>query len=304
MESGPGTPSAKPAKVRVGSRHHVPGAPIGGMALVPVLAVLLLVVLVATWWGGDDETPDPGTASATPVIVPPATPPARKAQASDGGQLRIVEQGFTQLRESVTQTLSPGHGPGRPERYMPVRAAIIVENTSRDQVAIAPNFIARYLDLAGKGVVEYAAKSDENTLSTDAIFPGARVGIAAFFNNSDTTVRTMTVRAVDAVWLPLADARRWVSPVTATNVRTIRSGSPKATIVAFTARSDYSEPRSAVANAIYRDSAGRIIGSSDPSGGHRQHFPAGTADGSITVTDWLPTNLDDSRTQVFLSGVG
>ncbi|MFC6020408.1 hypothetical protein ACFP2T_30090 [Plantactinospora solaniradicis] len=303
MESGPGTPNAKPAKVRVGSRHHVPGAPIGGMALVPVLAVLLLVVFVATWWGGD-ETPDPGTAPATPIMVPPATPPARKAQASDGGQLRIVEQGFIQLRESVAQTLTPGRGPGRPERYMPVRAAIIVENTSRDQVAIAPSFIARYLDPAGKGIVEYAAKSDENILSTDAIFPGARVGIAVFFNNSDTTVRTMTVRAVDAAWLPPADARRWVSPLTATNVRTIRSGSPKATIVAFTARSEYPGPVTAVADAIYRDSAGRIIGSSDAGERHRQHFPAGTADGSITVTDWLPANLDESRTQVFLSRAG
>lgn len=80
--------------------------------------------------------------------------------------------------------------------------------------------------------------------------------------------------------------------------------SPKATIVAFTAHSGYPHTVAAVANAIYRDSSGKVIGSSHIGPLDRQYFPSGTADGSITVTDWLPANLAESRTEVYLTRVG
>ena len=307
MEDGQGAPFAEPPSVAASSRWHVLRTRGGRLALISALAVIVIVtgvvVTVSTRRDGAD-VPGPTAASATPSAAPTAALPPRQAEASDGGVLRIVEQEFNQLHESVELTLTPGHGPGDPAQYKPVRAAIIVENTSKDQVAIAPTFIARYLDPAGRGVVEYAAKSDENTLTTDAIFPGERVGIAAYFNNSDTTVARLTVRAVDAAWLSPVDARPWVSTITATNVKTIRSGSPKAMIVAFTAHSGYPDMVAAVANAIYRDSSGKIIGSSHIGALDRQYFPSGTADGSITVTDWLPANLDESRTQVYLTRAG
>ncbi|MFC7478800.1 hypothetical protein ACFQX7_00280 [Luedemannella flava] len=233
------------------------GWTVAGVVAVLIAAVALAVSAVRD---GGHVIPTGAPTLAAPSTAAPTTLPAPSDRASDGGGLRIVEHGFTQLSITATLTLTPGYGPGRPEPYTPVHSAFIVENTSRDQVALSPTIVVRYLDRAGKAIVEYAAETADKRLTAEVLRPGQRVGIVDYFNISGRKVARVEVRAVGAVWLDPADPRASGSTITADGVSLIRTGVPEASIVAFTAHSAYPATVSAVANAVYRDRAGKILG--------------------------------------------
>jgi hypothetical protein len=275
---------------------------------VMLICVLIGVVLIGTGIGIAVSVGRPGhprggpvTLSASPSTAPTAFP-GTTDQAADGGRLRLVEQGFTQLKQSVTRTLTPGYGPNHPEPYQPVRVGIVVENTSRTQVAAAPKITVRYLDQTGKPVPEQWSGNGAAS-GPGAVFPGQRVGYVAFFSIDAVTVSRVDVQVLGASWMAPTEAAGWTqSPLTATGASLQRTGSPKVSVIAFTAHSGYRGMIGAVPVAIYRDPSGKIVGGShfDQILG-LQHYPPGTAAGSLTVTDWLPADLDPTHIDVYLS---
>ena len=130
------------------------------------------------------------------------------------------------------------------------------------------------------------------------------VAIPDYFNIDSITIATMTARTGSPSWVSLSDSTTWVSRLVAADVTIIRTGSPNATIIAFQAHNEYLSTVTGVAYAVYRDAAGTILGSSHVPAYDPQYFPPGTSQGSITVTDWFPSQLDDSRTEIYLTRIG
>jgi hypothetical protein len=186
---------------------------------------------------------------------------------------------------------------------MPVRVGIVVENTSRDEVAVFPRVAVEYLTASGEAAPEGWSGNGQPT-GVAAIYPGQRAGLAAYFSIDATVIKTVRVRATGAVWLARSDAATWASPVSATDVKLVHTGSPKASLVTFTAHSGYTDPVMVHPYAIYRDASGRILGSSDVDRIGALALAPGTSAGSIAVTDWLPPGLDPTRIEVYLHATG
>jgi hypothetical protein len=275
------------------------------IAVVATLAVVGTMVVVAATRGHHAATSTEATPSVSPSVGPTALP-APAATAADGGQLRVVEQGFTQLHKSVTNTLTPGYGPKKPEPYAPVYLGIVVENTSRDEVALNPTIRVQYLDGTGK-VLPEGWSGNGAAAGAGAIFPGQRVGLSAHFGIDATTVGRIDVTAVNAAWLRPAEVKRWASRLMATDVALLHTASPKANIVTFKAHSEYPGPVGATPFAVFRDASGKIIGASHIDSLQATSFPPGVADGSITFdglgNSWLPANLDPARIEVYFTKV-
>jgi hypothetical protein len=275
------------------------------IAVVAAITVVGTVVVVAATRDHHATTSTAATPSASPSAGPTALP-APAATAADGGRLRVVEQGFTQLDESVTRTLTPGYGPKNPEPYTPVYLGIVVENTSRDEVAISPTIRVQYLDGTGK-VVPEGWSGNGAAAGAGTIFPGQRIGLRAMFSIDATPISRIEVTAVNAAWLRPDDAKPWGSRLTASDVALVHTASPRANIVTFKAHSEYGRMVSAVPFAIFRDASGKIIGAGSADSLQAKSFPHGVADGSITFDglgeSWLPANLDPARIEVYFTRI-
>lgn len=263
------------------------------------LALLLPVALfpVAVIGGDDVDQPPPLTATRGEYMTPgPGVDTPTKnwgrswnniepgsATAPDGGRLQVTDRGFTQ----------------RDKRYLPVRAAIIIENTSKTRMAYLPTVIAHFLDPAGRSVMEFDEQEAGKRLVGGPIYPGGRTAITTYFHNGDQPIVDLKIEVVGADWSVLPPSSRGSAPLAAHDVTTIRSGADGLVVLAFKVHSDYSYQVKGLANAVFRDATGRIIGGTKREYETQDYLP-GVSPGSIVDSDWYPDNVDDSRTEVYL----
>jgi hypothetical protein len=203
---------------------------------------------------------------------------SHQGAASDGGQLRVVQQGFTRVNES-----------GRSEIWV----ALILENTSRTAVAVAPEVTVDDL-------------IDTETGDLGVVFPGERAGtVVQLMAGSGTP--TLTVQRTLATWVPLAAAARYdgslrtpaigAARLTATGVKATPAGTPGQVVFSFSVHNGYTDTVEASAQVIYRDAADAVIGGDgDPY--QELYYPPGDSPGSITLP--VPASFDPSRAEVYL----
>ncbi len=236
------------------------------VAGVVVLAAILLVVI-------GHSAKD---AKHTPCNVPTAVSP----QASDGGTVRVVEQGFTQV----------GQDRGG------VSLGAMLENTSK-LVAYRTRITFHILDGAGHD----AAASHQTQLIQEIpiILPRQRVGAGTFAYVADApqfakaTVATFTLEVSGTQWLPSG------AGIPAYHA-TYAGGEPG--VIRYTiANPSCRALESRGVAAVLRDSKGTIVGGALGVVASPQRTPCspGTYPESMASQGDVPSTADSARTEVF-----
>ncbi|QKG25106.1 hypothetical protein [Actinomadura verrucosospora] len=154
-----------------------------------VAAAALLLAFAPPWGGGgtaaQGATPSPGPSPQVTAVASPAP------KAADGGTVRIVEHGFTELEDAS--------GEHR------VSWGLVLENTSRTSAVAVPVTVG-ILDRGGAQLIGKVSDYARHR-STPYIMPGARYGIG-----DDTYVKRagaarLTFRLGAAGWVPPGDPR-------------------------------------------------------------------------------------------------
>jgi hypothetical protein len=255
--------------------------------LVAGLAVVIMAATALTPTG--EHAPAPAPAPAEPV---PSVLPVTAAQAPDGGQLRVDEQGFS-LAASVRA----------PQAFY----GFVLENTSRDRIAFAATVTVRLLDSAGTPVLQ-DSRQPEMRYTLYAVFPGQRVTFGADEWLDRRDVARLEVMVGASTWVPVdqllqRDPFRHtvvrLASLTATSVHTVlRTYGAQ---LSFTANSGYDEQMHAGVRAIFRNSAGQIVGGAASDGVQRCVVvtPGGSWQELVEIRD-VPDGVDTSRTEVYL----
>jgi hypothetical protein len=217
---------------------------------------------------------DTPAACAVPTAAPDK-PHDAAAKASDGGGLRVVEQGFTNLNSGVSY-------------------GAIVENTSTS-IAYRTRVTYRF---SSRGKPVEQPPSPLNAQEIPIIWPGQRIGVAiTSVLLSPHSATTVEVRLGDTTWLSQDEASHDISPVTTTVVHTEHPndqylGYLKITYTNATAPCRQLAGRGVV--TVVRNQSGTIIG------GTLQGSDDGCSPGTHTTSpiSLLPVP-DDTRTQIF-----
>jgi hypothetical protein len=262
---------------------------IGG-ATALVLLTSAAIGLVAARCGGDSSPgPTPG-ASGSHM---PATP-VKAAQAPGGGGLRVVESGVSMVSNSLGETMAT--------------YGILLENTSRTQVAFDAQVVITMLDAAGRLVTDTFENSDRVTDNLRFALPGQRVGLGRYtYVPRGRTVASVRVEFGDAWWLPPADVR--IAPLTTSRVTTsvtqilIRGRYRPEVRVDFTVDNGYPIAVNRTPVALLRNAAGTIVGGTGPEEKAESvfgHFTPGRSKGEIRSIGSPPPGMDLTRTEVYV----
>lgn len=260
---------------------------------------LIGLVVVAGCQDGNPVTSKTGTAS--PSSVSPSTPPF--ARADDGGQLRIVEKGFSRFNKVLDEG----------DKDPIVSYGLVVENTSRRMIAVSSVDIEP-LNQRGEKIRGQAG------VLLPPVLPGQRSG-GGFYSSMlgvQTTLKDEPIAEirlkVRTQWWPLESSIRdlegkmmngKVAPLNASKVRVEpQRKHPTRKMLSFTVQSGYDKPVRGSAMAVLRSSSGAIIGGT--SGWSSQPSPSlyspGRSTGKIKMR-WTLPGTDHSRTQVYLCPV-
>jgi hypothetical protein len=258
-----------------------------------IAAALAIVVTVAVLLS--DGGSGPGRLSP---YRNPALHPAEPRNTPDDGELRVVDQGFTQRDAATERTLTRGYRPGRPEPYKPVYTAFTLQNTSTRDAVFQPIVKVTYYDDKNRPVADH----DDNWTFTAPMMPDSTTTFAGYLNIDSITVTRITVEVVSAKWLPAADAKAGVAPLNARDVKVLPTTIPGLTTVTYTAGNGLAVPIAASGLVIFRDAAGKLLGaeSTDTVGMSTISLPPGDSTGSTTFKSWFPPGTDPSRLQVTL----
>jgi hypothetical protein len=255
--------------------------------LIAGLAVVIMAATALTPSGDHaDAAPAPATAEPLPSVLPTTA-----GQAPDGGQLRVDEQGFSMAADVRDRQAFYG---------------FVLEDTSRDRIAFAATVTVRLLDSAGTPV-QQGSGQPEMRYALYAVFPGQRVAFGAdqWLDRRDVARLEVTVGA--STWVPV-DQRLQRDPfrhtvvrlasLTATGVSTMpRTGGA---YLMFTANSEYDEQMRAGVRAVFRNSAGQIIGGAALEGVQKcVVVTPGRSRQAVEMRD-VPDGVDVSRTEVYL----
>jgi hypothetical protein len=247
------------------------------------LVVALGVLHGAAGCDGDPATPIP-TPSPT---AGPTGPPVPAAQAPDGGTVRVVEKGLSSMKDRDGKEM--------------VSYGIVVENTSKDAVAVKTSATVRIIDAAGKAITDRTARATDVQREIGVVFPGQRVGIGGDTYVDRPGAATLTIEIGAAMWLPPGNRVIPVAKATAGEVKTEHSGGSAA--LTFTVTSEYDDLLDdPSAQAVFRDPSGKIVGGTAP---HRtaasDQYRPGRSPGRINTTYGTPPGTDDSKTEIYIS---
>ncbi len=224
-----------------------------------------------------------------------------KESPGDEDKVRIVEQGFSPIKDSGNENL--------------VSYGAILENTDRKRAAVV-TLSLRIADKRGKSLVtrlsDYAL-----TRVVTLIMPGQRTGIAdcVYITSSDVAALRFTVTKVG--WLTVDPKHRYSASLKASvldtrvrkghgdtlywgkdGLRAVRTGDRL--VVRFEVESDYTgllgDPEVAV---VFRNSKGAIVGGSREIFDVYSEFPPGTSEHEMLVKYGPPEGIDPSRTGVY-----
>ncbi len=276
--------------------------PPGGYTWITVGAIGLAVVVVVVpfaFSASDDEEPTESESGASEG--PEEQPELPLSDAEDGGELRIVESGFS------TVTNSNGNPMGT--------WGLVVENTSEDTAATQPVELD-YLDSSGESLVD-----DEPKVNSDitAIPPGGRAGISDTVYLDRPGLDEVDIELGETEWWPLDAEGFELAELTASEVETLvqpDSGMPEEPpsgqsvdweedqmVVQFRVDSGYTRMlNNPGAFAIFRDGDGEIVGGSSPLDIESYtEFPPGWSIQRIDVGDPTPADLAPDQTEVYPS---
>lgn len=224
--------------------------------------------------------------SARGCAVPTATPagvPGRAEAAPQGGGLKVVETGFSQVIKMTK-----------------ISIGAIVMNTGK-QVAYRSRISFDYVDAKGHSLRPDASRSA--FLEIPVILPGQRVPVGTWAyvatdaNGTPHRVAGLRAELGSTRWAPPSDAFAEISAKTGTVSRdynVLETGN-----IGYTVDSRYCRPLvpRGVA-AIFRDASGKLIGGSIYLNEALQKCVPGVWRGKL-VAETLPTTLDEGRTEVF-----
>jgi hypothetical protein len=213
--------------------------------------------------------------------IPDAAPPG----VAGHGELRVVEQGFTQPVD----------------QFGAVSIGALVENTT-GLIAYRTRVTVRLKDAQNQVLTGFREATDE----IPVVVPGQRVGIGMTLSPTGPEtigkkVGTVEIVTHTATWLPADALGEGFSPVTAEYRGTVRRDpkNPQMTEIRFVPQSDSCRWLSGYNPAtVLRDSSGAIVG------GMREYTYYTEACGSFGRDTWvvplkaLPV-ADDARTQLY-----
>ncbi|MEV0649725.1 hypothetical protein AB0I28_31160 [Phytomonospora sp. NPDC050363] len=252
-----------------------------------LIAVVAGVVLLAGAGCAGRDGADPGS-SASPDAeesYPLAAPP-------DGGEVRVVDKGF-----------SAGEKDGKPV----VSYGVVVENTS-GWVAYLAAVSVRMVDGGGEtiedtvsGTVGDGGADGAVVRDVRAIMPGTQavLGNSTFVGAEGIADLEVTVDGVQ--WFPVENDEHEFAELTASDVRTTWGEGRETATLDYTVNSGYSgELEKVWAEAVFRNGEGVIVGGTHPSGTVAGVHGPGASPGQIDVVGWVPSDVDDARTVVYL----
>jgi len=277
-------------------RRHRDALAVGLSAAIAVAAVtgtrILIVQAVR-----DDGSQATSTQPPRPAAVVPL--PA----AADGGQLRIVESGFSPLTDVAGEPM--------------VTWGLIVENTSQVTAAMV-GVSVDILDAGGRSLVPETSDYAKSR-GISRIMPGQRAGIGDAVYVTGPGVASVSFHLGDPQWLPTGMLQIPVAPLAASQVETSRymgsgtvpywdengirilSDDQGLLRITFRVESGYDsilgDPS---AQAIFRNAQGAIVGGTAPGDTDAWAiFPPGWSNQRIDVRDGPPATADLSRTEVY-----
>jgi hypothetical protein len=238
-----------------------------------LVSVLLAGALACT---GDQPAPQPSPSLEDDGFV-------RGSVAPDGGQVRVVESGYTVVADL---------------RGMATFGAVL-ENTSKDR-AVSVTVTARFFDSAG-GDVQFGSYISSLNSEPARILPGERVGVGDQLlgwetRNDSRTPARMELEVMADTWWPVARVAR----VVVSDVRP-ETESDGDRILSFTVDSGLAlsagEQRTVV---IVRDRAGKVVGGLIPLR-PQEPWPVGRSPQRVVLERRaVPAGADLSRAEVFV----
>jgi hypothetical protein len=214
--------------------------------------------------------------------------PHRGLSASDGGTVRVVEQGFT-ARTSPT---------GRPL----VSYGFVLENTSKTQAARDTVVVVSLADAQGRSITDYII-SPKRAIGA-ILGPGQRTGAGwnSRVDNPGTT--KISLRVTRTTWTPAGARQRVNGHDLAPAALTADAVRASTGLVSFTVHSAYPTTLSTVwADVVYRNATGRIVGGTNTRlNGHwlTSSYPPGTSPGRLADPIGPPPGAALERTAVYL----
>jgi hypothetical protein len=205
--------------------------------------------------------------------------------APDGGRLRVIEQGLSQIKDSS----------GKPM----ISFGVFLENTSTNWVATGTKLTVTLADAAGAPVEDQVGHGQYSVYST---FPQRRTGLGAQIYVGSAGATRIAVQVASSTWYPRTNPG--FAEVTTADVQTRRTAG-SATFT-FAVTSTY---RQAVTGRylyiIFRDQAGKLIGGAGAGGDVTRpcdSVPPGRSRCTTGILFPLPAGTVDARTEVYLNG--
>lgn len=248
---------------------------------VSVVGVVWLGLFVGVAGCTDDPSPRPSPSAKSTGFVEGSTAP-------DGGQVRLVESGFT----AVSKDNQPSGM---------VTAGGILENTSKEWAASAVSVDVRFFDAAG-GALRVMGSEFQTSYSV-TILPGARMGVGIqkvaprVFGDRRTTPARMELEVTVFGWWPASRVSGVVANYVGFKPNDFGGGWLSITVESQLPRTlDY--PSSII---IVRDRNGKVIGGLKPVPMSTNAWPPGRSIQKVKIPEWsVPDDADMSRTEVFV----
>ncbi|WP_436776436.1 hypothetical protein [Yinghuangia sp. YIM S09857] len=243
------------------------------------------LLLATSGCSSDSPAPADTTLSAGPTPAAPAPPgsvaPTPFAQPTDGGALRIVEQGFTATSD----------GKGAPW----FSVGFVVENTSAF-VATKIRVALALVDTAGQQV-PYAGPRPEHVIDIPVVLARQRLVVGVTEPLKRTGAADLRITVGPARWWVADRTDRTYREIHVSRIRTETDGSGR-TDWAFWSESELSLAR-VDAYILLRDKNGRIIGGQRSTGETASEFGRPH---TIGLPAALPPGIDYAKTEISMSG--
>jgi hypothetical protein len=238
-----------------------------------------VAALVAAGLSGCTGTPHDDTADPEPTGKPPYDAPA------GGGEVRVADSGLSNTEDSAGEAM--------------VSYAVVVENTS-EQVAYLTEISIRLVDDSGEPVKDLVnGEQDDVSRAVYVLLPGATAALGATTYVEHAGVADLEIGVGDSQWWP-ADGPKQFAEITVDEVTAEPDGSDGAT-VGYTAESGYEQqPDACAVQAVFRDSAGKVVGGSNAGDVASPQCPPRGSPGEISVGYGLPSGIDLSKTEVYV----
>jgi hypothetical protein len=233
-----------------------------------------------------DEEPSPGTSSPATGGSNPTTP-VKGVEAPGGGGLRVVESGVSMSTDSLGDPMAT--------------YGVLLENTSRDQVAYGAEISVTMLDASGQPVGDRIEKSTRVTKDLKVVTPQQRIGLGRYvYVDRGRTVTSVRVEIGASWWRPAAGTR--IAPLTTSGLSAAVLEDERVVKVRFTVENGYPIAVKRVAMALFRDAGGAIVGGTGPEEVQASlgDFPPGRSPGEIESIGGPPPGVDLDRTEVYV----